>query len=147
MTVFDYEGNSNSDDVKVTVIDTTTPEISTPSDIEYTEGETGNVITWIATDLNPSFYTIYRDTDLIVDSEIWYSDTPIIIYVDGLTEGIYTFVITVMDLAGKTAEDTVIVTVIPSVPELSSILSLLLLPTIMCVTLVVVPRRRRIARK
>ena len=128
-----------------TTIDFLDPFVYDAADFEYTIGDTGNVISWVATDMNPSTYTVYRDTDLIVDSEIWYSNTPIIINVDGLAAGTYTFVITVMDLAGNTAQDTVIVTVNPIVPELNPMLNLLFLPLIMCLTLVFVLRKKKIS--
>ncbi len=128
-----------------TTIDFLNPDISDVADFGYTIGDTGNVISWVATDMNPSTYTIYEDSTLIVDSEEWLWTT-MIIDVDGLAEGTYTYVIIVMDLAGNSAQDTVTVTVHPIVPELSPMLNLLFLPSILCMTLVFVLKRKKIPK-
>ncbi|MCH8907866.1 MAG: hypothetical protein IH840_12330, partial [Candidatus Heimdallarchaeota archaeon] len=114
ITVLDLAGNSASDTVVVTVLtisDTTSPTVAGPIDFTYTEGSTGNSISWIATDANPATYSIER-TGLNTLSGSWSSGTAIILDIDGLGVGIYTFVITVLDIAGNSASDTVVVTVL-----------------------------------
>ena len=89
------------------------PSLNQPADISYTEGDTGNSISWIATDNNPTIYIITENT-VEVQSGSWSSGTPININVDGLSQGSYTYIIIVSDQAGQTATDTVIVTVSPT---------------------------------
>ncbi|MBY9005507.1 MAG: hypothetical protein KGD63_01990 [Candidatus Lokiarchaeota archaeon] len=86
------------------------PSLNSPSDISYIEGDTGNSITWTATDDNPTAYTITRNGQQVA-SNSWSSGSAIIINVDGLLDGTYTYVCTVSDGDGLTDSDTVILTV------------------------------------
>lgn len=135
------------DQVEVNLIETTidflAPYVIDVSDFGYIEGYTGYNISWSATDMNPLNYTVYRDSVIIVDSATWEPEVPIVIDVDGLAVGTYTFKIVVQDLAGNIAEETVIVTVDPTVPELNSVLRILFLPAIICMTLVFVLKKRK----
>jgi hypothetical protein len=112
----DEANNLAADNVIVTVIevDTTDPVIDSPTDIEYVESVSGNVISWHATDINADTYTISRDGSQ-VQSDTWDSATPIDYNVDGLTEGVYEFTIEVFDSFGNSKSDTVIVTVTEAV--------------------------------
>jgi len=89
------------------------PTINQPSDISYTEGNSGNSITWIPTDNDPSTYTITRN-GAQVQSGSWSSGNPININVDGLSQGNYTYTCSVSDQVGQTTTDTVIISVTPS---------------------------------
>ena len=89
------------------------PSINQPSDISYTEGDTGNSIQWTATDSDPTTYTISRNGAQVASGS-WSSGNPISINVDGLSQGTYTYAIIVSDQAGQTATDTILVTVNPS---------------------------------
>jgi hypothetical protein len=117
-TVNDTEGQEASDTVIVTISDNTIPILSSPADIIYTEGETGNNIIWVATDTNPETFIVYKDGALY-ETNTWTSGSSIIISVDGLSAGQYNFTIVVVDQAGNSAKDTVIVAVTASVPEFS----------------------------
>ncbi len=92
------------------------PNLNSPSDINYLEGDTGNSITWTATDDNLTTYTITRD-GTHVDSGSYTSGESIIINVDGLSEGSYTYICTVSDADGNSDTDSVIVTVSPITTE------------------------------
>jgi hypothetical protein len=107
--VYDIGGNSVTDTVWVTVLDGTPPEIDSPADVEYEEGETGNSITWTPTDSHPASYTIYKD-GVIHQSGDW-NGSAITISVDGLSAGNYNYTLVVTDIGGNTATDTVMVTV------------------------------------
>ncbi len=85
--------------------------ITPPADITYTLGDTGNSLIWTATDDNPDTYTISRNGGQ-VDSGTWTSGLPITISVDGLSAGIYTYVIIVEDEDALTATDSATVTVL-----------------------------------
>ncbi len=107
MYALDYVDNIIIVPMALTV-DRTDPLVSTPSDIEYNEGSTGNSIVWTCTDLNPGNYELYRNDDLVL-SGVWTNGLNYSI--DGLSVGTYTFTITFWDLAGNSISDIVIVTI------------------------------------
>ncbi|MBY9005965.1 MAG: glycoside hydrolase family 9 protein [Candidatus Lokiarchaeota archaeon] len=88
------------------------PSINSPADIEYQEGENGNTVTWIATDDNPTTYTIMRDGNQI-SSGTWTSGNPITINIDGLSVATYSYTCIVFDADGQTDSNSVVVTVVP----------------------------------
>ena len=107
--VYDNEGNSISDTVYVYVEQTENPAIDSPADIVFTEGETGNDITWTPADDYPATYIITcNGTE--VRSDIWDGGT-ISVNLDDLDPGTYSFICTVYDKAGNTGDDEVIVVV------------------------------------
>ncbi len=130
-----------------TTIDFLNPYVSDVADFGYVEGDTGNVISWDATDMNPWNYSIYKD-DVLQQSLNWTAGTPIVINVDGLTtggvtSGVFVYRIVVMDLAGNIAEDTVTITVTHVVPELGLISNLVLISTIVFVAYVIMRKREK----
>ena len=97
---------------EVNPTDTIPPTINSPADIEYVETTTGNIITWTPYDLNPAFYFISMN-EYVVQSGLWNSSSDIItLSVDGLTVGLYNFVIIVYDQSGNIAVDSVLVSVV-----------------------------------
>ncbi|MFX0138457.1 MAG: ABC transporter substrate-binding protein, partial [Candidatus Hodarchaeota archaeon] len=88
-------------------------DISRPSNITYTEGQTGHYIVWTITSdfiANPS-YNLYLN-DVLNSTDIWASGVPIAINVDGHSAGTYEYRIEVHN--GNTIEtDTVYVFVEP----------------------------------
>ncbi|OLS29408.1 MAG: hypothetical protein HeimC2_00380 [Candidatus Heimdallarchaeota archaeon LC_2] len=93
-----------------TEIENFAPTIDTISNINYTEGEIGNTLTWTAHDENPASYTIMRDGQSI-SSGAWIDGAPITLSVDGLDSGTYIYIIEVSDEKGLKATDSVTVTV------------------------------------
>ena len=114
--VNDTEGQSASDSVEVTVTDNAAPILNSPSDVIYTEGDTGNNIIWIATDNNPATYVVYKD-GVSYDTNTWTSGLSIVVSIDGLSSSQYNFTIVVVDQAGNSEKDTVIVGVTAAVTE------------------------------
>ncbi|MFW9965266.1 MAG: hypothetical protein ACFFCX_16960, partial [Candidatus Sifarchaeia archaeon] len=109
---FDADGNSVTDTVMVTVYDGTFPIVDSPSNVFFDEGDTGHQISWTPTDAHPASYEIFRDA-VSVKSGVWNSSSEIIsISLDGLSIGIYNYVIVVTDVGDNTAMDTVTVTVV-----------------------------------
>jgi phosphatidylserine/phosphatidylglycerophosphate/cardiolipin synthase-like enzyme len=96
--------------------DNNPPTISSPADIEYISGSTGNFITWTASDLEPDHYTITRNGTEVAN-EAW-DGSSITFNVDGLDLGTHIFEITVYDESANSASDTVLVTVNPTVPQI-----------------------------
>jgi hypothetical protein len=116
MVVWDIDGNSANDPVELRVIeDLDAPSIDSPPDFSYITGETGNLIVWTVSDANPSWYQVTRQ-EAILDSGDWFG-ARVTFNVDGLSEGSYSFTLTVYDGAGNMIDDTVVVTVVPPTPD------------------------------
>ncbi len=111
--VEDLLGNNNTDSVDVLIWPAADPVLNLPLTIGYTEGETGNNISWYAIDLTPGTYTITRNGSS-VDSGTWISNTEYNTNIDGLESGIYLYTITVSDQLGRTDTGSVLVTVSPT---------------------------------
>ncbi|MBD3406274.1 MAG: hypothetical protein GF411_09210, partial [Candidatus Lokiarchaeota archaeon] len=96
----------NIGEVNLTVYyDISAPQLSSPDDISYEVGTSGQTITWEASDLTPQNYTITLDGSIWQDGD-WAGDD-IITNVSGLLAGDHTLVITVYDRAGHSSTDTV----------------------------------------
>ena len=85
------------------------PAINHPSDVSYVEGATGSSISWMPSSETPWSYSIERDS-VTVDSGSWGGGV-ISIDIDGLTNGTYSYEITVFDNVGYSASDVVDVNV------------------------------------
>ena len=109
--VYDDGGNMDSDTVMVEIIDSFAPSISSPTDIEFTEGTTGQSIVWTGTDLHPDQYTIYQDGSPIKSGAWNSSDDTITVSLDGLAPGEYNFTCSIADESGNWNSDTAIVVV------------------------------------
>jgi len=99
------EGTTNTD-----------PSVTSPADVTYSYGQTGNTLSWTVTDPEQASgaYTIYRDGSK-VQGGTWTNATAITVSVDGLTVGTYTYSISATDGQGGTnATDSATVTVKPS---------------------------------
>ncbi len=110
----DKGGHTTINIVYVNILPSSNPIISDASDISFKEGETGNDITWIATDAFPDNYTINID-GTIEETGTWTSNNEIIYNVDNLSEGIHTVIIYIFDKAGNNASDIVIVEVLEDI--------------------------------
>ncbi|MDF1539777.1 MAG: hypothetical protein P1Q69_12825 [Candidatus Thorarchaeota archaeon] len=107
----DVGSNSISDSANVTVVDATNPTVSSPADLSYKQGATGNYINWTGSDLNPATYMVTIDSILTV-SGLWNSSLEIITAsVDGLGDGVHTASITLYDESSNSISDSVTVTV------------------------------------
>lgn len=116
LIVYDTAGNNALDVVHVRSIDTALPTLSSPPDIEYTVGESGNVLAWTGSDVHPAWYEVYRNGTLIQSGD--WDGSNITISVDGLSTGVYEFAVVVLDTSNNNATDSVLVTVLlsPSQP-------------------------------
>jgi ABC-type transport system substrate-binding protein len=105
-------GNSSTDTVYVEVVDGTTPILTHPQDLAYSEGSTGHTILWQGTENYPSYYEVFKNGSLY-QSGLWNSSSEMIsVSVDGLTQGTFLFTIVVFDQTGNSATDTVVVMVL-----------------------------------
>ncbi|MFW9911497.1 MAG: ABC transporter substrate-binding protein [Candidatus Thorarchaeota archaeon] len=145
LMAYDTSGNSGSWSVMVLVLDIISPVISHPSDIEFVNGTTGNIISWNATDANPLSYVILVD-ETEVAGGYWNSSSDIfILNCDDLSAGHYNVTIFVFDLGFNMARDTVWVTVRePSIIQflMDNVLIVSAIGAIIIVAVVAVIRRR-----
>jgi hypothetical protein len=115
--VFEDEyGNFVVDTVIVIVKDTTAPTVSSPADLSYQDGETGNILTWTVTDLNNGTFVVFKNETLISQATDWFTGDQIELNVDGLGVGTHTITIEFTDAYGNKATDTVVITVTTTTP-------------------------------
>ncbi|MFW9982046.1 MAG: NosD domain-containing protein [Candidatus Thorarchaeota archaeon] len=109
---YDSYGHYCSADTIIVVLDVTVPTINHPDDMIYTEGDVGNSIMWQATDDNPRAYQVVRDGGVVREG-LWNSSSEqIVVYVDGLTPGLYSYLLIVYDAGDHMMSDSVLVTVL-----------------------------------
>jgi parallel beta-helix repeat protein len=109
---YDSYGHYCSADIVIVVLDVTVPAVNHPDDVTYTEGQVGNSITWQASDDNPRAYEVVRDC-VVVREGLWNSSSEqIVISVDGLASGLYSYLLLVFDAGGHVMSDSVLVTVL-----------------------------------
>jgi len=110
----DYFGNFVTDSVEITIEDTTDPDIiSAPSDFIMEAGDTGQNLSWTATDANPNAYTIeLQGAGIVVGPTAWTSGVVITYDIpDGIAVGIYDYTINFTDNYGNFNTDSVEITV------------------------------------
>ncbi|MHA1615031.1 MAG: hypothetical protein ACTSYJ_09315, partial [Candidatus Thorarchaeota archaeon] len=93
----------------ITVRDWTSPTISSPIDVEFTEGETGQLISWTGSDLDPSWYNVTKDGVVIFEGA--WTGQAIEVDVSANTPGTYIYILTIVDSSGNTNSDSVTVTI------------------------------------
>jgi hypothetical protein len=103
--------------------DTTAPVLNHPNDMEFVEGTENHNITWTPTDDYPDDFEISVN-GVVVDMGSWASLSAIVLDLDSFDDGVYTCSITVYDVAGNSATDTVMVnvTAIPTTGGLTDLL-------------------------
>lgn len=86
--------------------------ITSPPDITYIHGTTGNSISWTITTTSSGTngYIVYRNGTSVATGS-WTSGKPVTISIDGLAIGIFNFTINANDTLGGLVQDTVVVTV------------------------------------
>ncbi len=108
---YDEAGNTASDSINVTVIDTVPPLITSPSDVEFDEGESGNWVAWDADDLRG-----IDEYEVLVNGTAEYSgifsgNSTVNVTLDYLEPGLYNFTCVIYDTSDNWVFDTVWVTV------------------------------------
>jgi hypothetical protein len=107
--------------IESTIIDDTTPIITSIEDFSIEYGRDALVLSWLVLDEHPASYKIYQDDKEII-SDAWNIDSPIMYVNETLGVGSYNFTIEAFDIVGNSVLDTVMVTVedtmFPSVPKI-----------------------------
>jgi len=111
LIVIDAFNQSAFDKVLVVIEDTTVPSLDSPSDVEFTEGQTGNFVNWTASDEEPDAWELLIDGSSN-ETGTWSSGGEISFNVDRLEVGSHNLTLLVEDQSGNIATDTVIVTVL-----------------------------------
>jgi len=109
----DIAGNTHSETIEVTVVDTTTPIISEPPDFEFVEGWVSQIITWEVSDIRPDSFEILDNGSQIHSGSWTLASTAIEITVDSIGRGVHNITLIVYDAGGNSASDSVFVTVTP----------------------------------
>jgi parallel beta-helix repeat protein len=115
LIIKDISGQTESQSARITIVDTTAPEITYTGDysINFQTGTTGNTISISATDLYPYRYFVYQNgTELT--SSTWESGASFDISLDSLAVGTYNYTVVVQDTSGNNASKSVIITVLES---------------------------------
>ncbi|MCF2137981.1 MAG: hypothetical protein K9W43_12175 [Candidatus Thorarchaeota archaeon] len=107
----DQNQHISEDTITLRILENVTPEISHPDDVTFYYTESGNQIQWNATDEHINKYMVTRNGDKVVDGTINPENPVITVSLNDLEIGVYTYLISVNDTSGNTANDSVIVTV------------------------------------
>ncbi len=112
LILYDGSGNNASDTVVVTVVDTTSPVIE---EIEstgfWTNGTTGNNITWTASDAYLDYFVVYVNGSLYEEGTYHAVSETVVVFLDQLNIGTYNVTIMVFDESGNYDAYTMWVTV------------------------------------
>ncbi|MHA2031572.1 MAG: hypothetical protein ACW99Q_19520, partial [Candidatus Kariarchaeaceae archaeon] len=112
ISVYDFSGN-NVFDIVVVIVDFTSPDVDSPNDATYSEGQNGTQIVWTIGDRYPGEYNVTKDGSIYnsLENVSWVNGT-VIIDVNGLLKGSHVFNITVYDESRNLSFDVVTVTVL-----------------------------------
>jgi len=87
------------------------PTVTEVDDINYTAGTVNNKLVWILQDDNPSWVTVFRDNEIVLDTVWGVQSLTITVDIDGLAIGDYSYKIVGTDMDSNEVEDVVFVTV------------------------------------
>ena len=110
LKLIDLNHNIATDEVIVTVSDTTAPTLSHPEDIEIVEGDRITRLIWQVYEIFPQNYLVERDSIDIMSGSLF--GRVVSVDLDTLSLGSHTLTITVWDTSGNNGSDSVTVHVI-----------------------------------
>jgi hypothetical protein len=123
--------------------DRTAPTLNHPMDIGYTVGATGNSITWSLSDEHPVSYQVLMNGTVVKAGDWNSTSEQVTVLVDGLVTGVRNYTIIVTDIAGNTATDEVIVSLVIIVGPPISFWGPLAFVAAVAILLVLVKLRKR----
>ncbi len=118
----DYEGVGDyviggtvggTDHYPLVLTDDTPPEISSPPDAEFEEGDATAIVTWDVSDQYPHYYEVYRNGSL-VESASFCCQQQASVHPEGTAGEIWNYTVVAYDYAGNKASDTVFVHFTPA---------------------------------
>ncbi|MHA1883259.1 MAG: PKD domain-containing protein, partial [Candidatus Thorarchaeota archaeon] len=109
LLLVDLNLDTATDSVTIVVVDTTAPLIDQPPNIVIQQGDRNTRLIWYIDEVLPHSYTVTRDSTIIMSGSL--GSSQVIVNLETLSEGVYTFTLNVIDTSGNAASDTVIVTV------------------------------------
>ncbi len=112
VTVWDIYQNYVIDSVMVNIFDDTTPTLSHESDTTLFHGSPNQMIVWTAEDLHPGTYSVTVDGTLFVNGNWEFQTQQIGVDFGSLSVGTHDIIMTVYDIDGNSASDSVRVVVI-----------------------------------
>ena len=105
--IFDQSGNYDLKTFYVTVVDTTNPQITKPTEPRFEYGVSGASVDWNAFDFDPATYNAYLNGSLI-DSGSWNTQNPIQINLGPLEIGQYNLTLVIFDQSGNIDQASII---------------------------------------
>ena len=109
--VNDTEGNYNTDEATVTVVDDLGPSlVETIAPSVIAEDSNGNQIQWNLTDVHPNLFSVYRNNSEI-QSGAWDNPSYITVPISSNAIGVYNYTLVANDSSGNQLITTVFVTV------------------------------------
>ncbi|MCH8905911.1 MAG: hypothetical protein IH840_02390 [Candidatus Heimdallarchaeota archaeon] len=111
IAIFDLTLNVIYETIIFTILDVVSPGINTPLDSGYEQGTTGNVIIWIGTDNNPGTFEVELEGSSYLNGT-WSNGGDIVISIDNLGYGSYTFNLILNDSSGNQVSHSVLITVV-----------------------------------
>ena len=107
----DESQNEVSNTTWVTIKDTTSPVLSAPDDVEFTEGQVGQWVNWTGSDTDSATYEVLLNGTSMLSGE--WTGQDISVDVSANIAGIYNYTLILYDGSGNSNSDSVIVTVLP----------------------------------
>ncbi|UCE11745.1 MAG: hypothetical protein JSW61_07395 [Candidatus Thorarchaeota archaeon] len=92
--------------IYIIVRDSVIPVLSSPSDVEMTQGEQGKALLWTASDSNPSNYRIVKNGFIIEQGDWTEPFREFEISLNYISVGTHTYTLTVVDFGGNSVSDT-----------------------------------------
>lgn len=121
LLIGDLYGNSAIDTILVTVIEPVPPNILSSPDVSSIEYGTNVSLDWLVVDHNPSFYLLYVDDFVVVNSS-WSSNISVSYSIDDLDLGFYNLTIVFFDTLRLSVSSTVLLTIVDTTsPVISNV--------------------------
>ena len=110
LTILDFSNTLATDIVRVTVRDTTQPDVITSPEVEFSIANTQRFFHWEAVDLFPGNYQFMLGTQLIAHGS-WISNQENVLQLSNHGIGIYDYTLTVLDHFNNSLSQTITVVI------------------------------------
>ena len=108
--VWDQDYSGISADIWISVVDSHSPTITGPADIEYIQGSNRSLsFFWSGFDLNPLYYLITLNGGLVAQGDWTEQEFEFEVAIGHLRKGSYGYTLTLWDLGNNSSTDTVTV--------------------------------------